>query len=426
MIVDKLVEKAMKRAQGAQASLIRSESADVSFEDDKLKSSRSSQSTRLSLKVIVDGRLGSSYSTDIDDVDGVVERALQVAEFGNTCHFEFPAPQEYPDVKTYDETVVAFSQEEMVSIGKSMISQVKEYNPNIILSPGVTRNITTSEFANSNGVKCEDKSTYVSFDIYGTLVRGTDILMAGHGLGWRKRSIDHVLIARKTVDLFRMAEKTVDMVSGDVPVIFMPQGMSVLLLALQRGFHGKNVLLGASPLAGRLGDTIADARLTIVDNPLIDYAASSGKYDDEGVPHQVTPLIENGIARNFLYDLETAGRAGTTSTGNGVGCNTTNLVVKEGDTTYQEMIESTGEGLLVHSVLGLGQGNPISGEFSVNVQLGYRIKNGKIVGRVKDVMLAGNTYDAIMNIDAIGDEAEWAWGSIHTPPIKIRELSVVA
>ncbi len=83
MIVKKLVEKAMTKAQGAQASLFRSESTDVSFENDKLKSSKSSQSTIMSVKVMVDGKVGSSHTTDVSDVDGVVSRALEVAEFGS-------------------------------------------------------------------------------------------------------------------------------------------------------------------------------------------------------------------------------------------------------------------------------------------------------------------------------------------------------
>jgi PmbA protein len=202
--------------------------------------------------------------------------------------------------------------------------------------------------------------------------------------------------------------------------------VNVLLLALILGFNGKRVFLGSSPLAGKLGEKIADEGFALSDNPLLDYANGSGTYDGEGVPHQVTPLIEHGLVKNFLYDLDTAARAGTKTTGNGIGCSPTNLVIKEGDTPFEEMMENTKEGLLVHNVLGLGQGNPISGEFSVNVLLGYKIEKGEIVGRVKDVMLAGNTYDALKNIAAIGDKAEWAGGSLLTPPIQIAKMSVVA
>jgi PmbA protein len=214
-----------------------------------------------------------------------------------------------------------------------------------------------------------------------------------------------------------------------MPVILAPVGMGIIGLPLWLGFNGKHVFLGSSPLAGKLGERIADPRFSLTDNPLLDYGSGSGQYDGEGVPHQVTPLIEDGVLKNFLYDLDTAGRAGAKSTGHGVGCNPTNWLFKTGDTSYAEMIKSVKEGLLVLDVMGLGQGNPFSGEFSVNVQLGYKIENGEIVGRVKDVMLAGNAYDALKNIVAIGDKAEWhsTFGGTHVvPPIQIGALSVVA
>jgi PmbA protein len=426
MIALSLVEEAMEKAQGAQASVGRGESTEVSFENDKLKSARSSQSTGMSVKVILEGKIGSSHTTDIDDVGGVVARALEAAEFGSPAHFQFPGPQEGPEVKVYDDAVLPVTKGHMVGIGEEMMALVKAYNSDIILDAGAGKAVSRREFANSSGVQFATDSTSFSVWVHGQWVRGTDILSAGHSFGWRKREIDHAEIAGKAVELFRMAENIAPITSGELPVIFTPGGMSVLLLALRLGLNGKSVFLGSSPLAGRLGDRIADERLSITDNPLLDYASRSGRHDGEGVPHRIIPLVEQGIVRNFLYDLDTAGRAGTESTGHGVGCGPTNLVVGEGDTPLQEMIESIEEGLLVHSVMGLGQGNPISGEFSVNVHLGYKIDHGEIVGRVKDVMLAGNTYDSLKNIVAIGDTAEWVRGSLITPPVQIGKLSVVA
>ena len=426
MIVNRLIEAAMKRAQGAQASLGQGDSTDVSFENDKLKSVRSSQSTGMSVKIMLDGKISSSHTTDIDDVDGVVARALEAVEFGSPAHFTFPGPQEGPDVKVYDDAVLTVSKEKMVHIGEEMVTLVKEYNPDILVSAGVSKAVGKGQFANSAGIEHTIEATSFAVWVNGQLIRGTDILWAGHGLGWKKREIDHVEIAKKAIELFKMAENIARIKSGDMPVIFTPEGVDVLLLALGLGFNGKNVFLGASPLSGKLGKKIADESFSITDNPLRDYASGSSRYDGEGVPHQVTPLIENGVLKNFLYDLDTAGRAGTRTTGNGVGCDPTNLVIKEADTPYEEMVKNTKEGLLVHDVMGLGQGNPMSGELSVNVQLGYKIECGEVVGRVKDVMLTGNTYYALRNIAAIGDKAEWVGGSLLTPPIQIAGLSVVA
>ena len=426
MIVNRLIERAMQKAQGAQAFMGQSQSTNISYEDDKLKSAGASQSTGMGVKVIVDGKIGSSHTTDIDDVDGVVARALEAAALGSHAHFEFPGPQEGSDVKVYDDAVPRVTKREMVRIGEEMMGLVKAYRSDILVSAGASKSVKKGQFANSAGIEYASETTSFGVGVSGQWVRGTDILMAGHGFGWKKRDIDHAAIAGKAIQLLKMAENIASIKSGALPVIFTPEGVNVLLLALTMGFNGKNVFLGSSPLAGKLGKKIVDETFSITDNPLMDYASGSSMFDGEGVPRQVTPLIEDGVAKNFLYDLDTAGRAGAKTTGNGVGCNSTNLVIKEGDTPYEEMVKNTKEGLLVHNVLGLGQGNPISGEFSVNVQLGYKIEKGEIVGRVKDVMLAGNTYEALKNIAAVGDKAEWVGGSLLTPPIQIAKLSVVA
>ena len=69
-------------------------------------------------------------------------------------------------------------------------------------------------------------------------------------------------------------------------------------------------------------------------------------------------------------------------------------------------------------------GNLFSGDFSGNVHLGYKIENGKLAGRVKDTMVAGNSFEALKNIAAIGSEPEWVGGSFYAPPILVADLSV--
>ena len=175
MIVSKLVEKAMAKAQSAQAHLTRSESTDVSFENDKLKSIKSSQSTMMSVKVIVDGKVGSSHTTDIGDTDGVVERALELAEFGSPAHFQFPEPQAGTDVKVYDENVLSVTKDEMVNIGQEMMTMVKDYNSDIIVSAGADKNVDRGEFANSAGVGYSTEDT--SFGVY----------VSGQWIGWEQK-----------------------------------------------------------------------------------------------------------------------------------------------------------------------------------------------------------------------------------------------
>jgi PmbA protein len=428
MIAGQLVEKAMRAAQGAQACVRQSESTNVSFENDQLKSTRSAQRTQIEVKVIVDGKIGISTTTDVADLEGVVDRALECAQFGSTAHYTLPVPETSTEVQVYDGGIVRLSKPEMIDLGREMMGAVKAYNAQILVEAGANRHVHQVEFANSAGVAFDEESTDLTLWTSGQLIRGTDILEAGYGLSGKRRQVTPEEVADKAIGWFRLAERNASIRSGDLPVVLTPEGTNVLALTLQLALDGKNVLLGSSPLAGRVGEEIADPRFSMTDDPLVDWGPRSSRYDGEGVSRQATPLIEEGVLMGYLYDLDTAGRAGAKSTGHGPDREPTNLIIAEGDTPYEEMVRGIDEGLLVHRVMGLGQGNPISGEFSVNVSLGFKIEKGEIVGRVKDVMLAGNVYDALNDIVTIGDRAEWvsAWFTGRIPYLQIGKLSVVA
>ncbi len=431
MIVQEIVEKAAGKAQGVQAVLLTQETSAVDFENDRLKSAKSSQRTQIEVKVIVDGKVGISTTTDLNDLDGVVKRALEAAEFGSPAHFELPDPQALKDVKIFDPALLGLEKPEMIRVGQQMMDMIKTYNPQILANAAVYKTVSRMEYANSRGAHYSSDHTDFNLGSGGQLVRGTDILFAGRSLGQKKRAVDTEEIAAQAIEYFRMAESIAPIESGEMPVIFTPKGLNALLLSLGLALDGKSVYLGASPLRDKLGQQIASPSLTIVDDPFIEFGPNSGAFDNEGVPRQVTTLIEKGVLRGFIYDLDTAGRVGAKPTGHGSSRSLTNLVITPGNVPYQSMLKNTRNGLLVHEFLGLGQGNPINGEFSVNLFLGYKIENGKLVGRVKDVMLAGNAFDALKDITALSQEREWvsgpeSWFTGLVPYIQVGRLSVTA
>jgi PmbA protein len=285
------------------------------------------------------------------------------------------------------------------------------------------------EYANSRGAQYTADHTEFNVSTGGQLVRGTDILFAGHSIGHKNREADQEDIANHAIEYFRMAEQIAPLESGELPVIFTPDGLLALLISLGLAIDGKSVSLGASPLHDKLGKQIASPSLSIVDDPFIEYGPRTSAFDDEGVARKVTPVIEKGILRNFIYDLNTAGRAGVKPIRHGSSRSLTNLVIGPGKIPCETMIKNTSLGLLVDSFLG--QWNPINGEFSVNVSLGYKIEKGKVVGRVKDVMLAGNAFEALKDITAISREQEWVSGPWAffaglMPYVRVGRLSVTA
>jgi PmbA protein len=100
-----------------------------------------------------------------------------------------------------------------------------------------------------------------------------------------------------------------------------------------------------------------------------------------------------------------------------------NIIIEPGEMKFEDMIKDMKSGILVDQVLGGGQSNVLAGEFSVNIDLGYFVENGEIVGRVKDCMVAGNVFDAFNNIIALGDKADWH-GSLKVPPFYFRSINV--
>ena len=150
------------------------------------------------------------------------------------------------------------------------------------------------------------------------------------------------------------------------------------------------------------------------------------------------PFIKSGVLQSFYYDLKSAGEANTHSTGHGQRQpeNTRlgqpvaaphNLVIEPGDTALNEMLRDIEEGLLVESVLGMGQTNVLAGAFGNSVGLAYKIQHGEIVGRVKDVSVAGNAYDLLKHqLTALSRERETVGGMLLAPYMRFDGVSVAA
>jgi PmbA protein len=424
-VIERALELACKQAQAAEVILSRGRCTSADYEDDRLKQVGVAQTSRLAVRVIANGRVGSAETTDPQDAEAVVARAIELAAFGSEAQFDFPGPSATPEVKTYDPEIERTTKEDLVAIGGEMLESIKAYDAEIKVFTSAQASVDDRQLLNSSGLDFRERRSRFIIVAGGVLVRGTDVLYAHSHRDWRRRLATPREVTERTIEKFRRAERIAEVASRPMPVIFTPHLSPLLLQPIAIGCSGKNVLKGDSPLAGRLGEKLCSEQLSLNDDGTVDYAPASAPHDDEGVPRRRTEVIADGVLRSFLYDLETAGKAGTQSTGSGPGCGTSNVIVPAGRVPFADMVGSVREGVLVDNVLGLGQSNIMNGDFSVNISLGYKIENGEIVGRVKNAMLAGNAYDALNRIEAIGSEPEW-YGPYCAPPIMIQSLSVVA
>ena len=423
--MERIIERALKSCQQAEVFRLRRRETPASFEANRLKLLETKESSGTALRVVKDGRIGFSATNNPDDVDGLVDRAVELAAFGAEARFSLPGPAERADVVVYDEATERLSIETMVGLGQRMIDDLLKANRDLVCEASVTKSVGAVEIMNSNGGQAGYERSTFSMALHGTLIRGTDMLFVGDWASSCRPDLDPDAITRRVIRQLELAMETADAPSGEMPVLFSPRGVaSAFIGPLATALNGRTVLQGASPLQGKLGQQLLDQRISIWDDPTVPLRPGSRGVDDEGVPTRRTTLFDHGVPTAFLYDLQTAGQAGAESTGSGsrgLGSlptpSTSVIFVDVGETPNDDIIGGIDDGLLVEQLLGAGQGNVLGGEFGGNVLLGYRIKNGRIQGRVKNTMISGNVYDALNKIVAIGDTAEWVGGSLSTPPI---------
>ena len=429
--MENILAQAKRVAEEAEVFMVSSEETPVQFEANRLKHIQGKQNTSVALRIIREGRIGYASTTQLSDVRRLVDNAVETARFGMPAKFELPATASYPPIDVFDPDIESTSVEKMIELGEKLIALITEHTPDIVCEAMVIKEIISLRIINSSGGQASYRKSVFSLSMWGSLIRGTDMLFVGESQSSCHPLTQPKEVADVVIQQLELAKNRASVPTRKLPVIFTPRGVaSALIPSLMMAFNGKTVLEGASPIGNRLGQKVFDQKLWLWDDPTIAYRPHSRPGDDEGIPSQRTPLIEGGTVANFYYDLQTAALAGTKSTGNASrdgGLPTpspTTLVIAPGEMNFDEMVRDMKEGLVIEQLMGAEQGNILGGDFSGNVLLGYKVESGKIVGRVKDTMVSGNVYQILKEGIAIGSEAKWVWGFLQTPRIYCPSLSV--
>jgi PmbA protein len=428
-----LLSALQQQADQVEVVEIESEATQVGFEANRLKSSQIEGTKGVAVRVVVDGRLGFAASSDMSALDKLMANALESAAYGDEIAIAFPGPQEAPEVVTYDQAIVDLPIARLVEIGQEITDYVLQIEPDTQVNVTLERGIQRASIRNQAGANVSFERSPLSVFLEVQRVKGDDVLIMYDMKGTTVWDEDYMAFVRQIGEKLEQAKRSAAIRSGHMPVLFAPQGALVLGLPLMLGINGKNVYTGISPMRDKVGTKLFDEKLTLIDDATIDGKFDSAAYDDEGVAHRRNVLVEKGVLHGFLYDLKTAVQSGVESTGNASrglfnppSPSPTNLVFASGDTPLAGVIAGIDEGLLVEDVLGLGQGNIISGAFSNSLSLAFKIEKGEIVGRVKDVSIAGNVYELLREVAAVSQENKWVYNSMRLPYILLPDMNVVA
>ena len=429
-MAEQILSKALESCKDAELFMTKTEEYPVVFEANKLQSVKSKLLHGYSLRVIRDGKLGFASSTGLNSSDSLVDRAIESSKFGPKARFSFWKGKRFPNAVVFHPRIVSFEMEEAEQLGQRLISRLRDLIPEVYVDVKLTRVFKETSILTRGGEKVYYKSI-LSLYVQALLVREGEFLYIGETQKSCNFPENPFALIGEIAWKEKLCQKTFQVPSRKIPVIFTPKAVPNILIALTTGLNGRSVATKSSPLTDRLGEQVMDERFTLHDDGLMESGLLSSPFDDEGVPRQRFPLYERGVAKNYLLDLSNASilhMESTASAGRSLlmppSPTESNLHVQPGEMTYEEMIDDMEEGLIVDQVIGGGQSNLLGGEFSMNVELGFLVKKGKITGRVRNTMVAGNIYDLLKNqLLGIGKEAAYESG-VLTPHLYFKDVSV--
>jgi TldD protein len=230
-----------------------------------------------------------------------------------------------------------------------------------------------------------------------------------------------------------------------MPVILSAGASGVVLHeAVGHAFEADFIAEGASPYGGRIGSSIADPGVTLVDDARIPGERGALNYDDEGTPTGSTTLVENGELRSYLHDRASARASGVEPTGSGrresfrhapmprMTCTS----MRNGPHTRDEIIAAVDLGIVCETYTE-GQVDLGGGDFTFQVKNGWLVEKGKLTAPIKDVSISGNGPDLLSSITMVGDDSHldaggWTCGkknqavpvSDGMPTVLVSELAV--
>lgn len=436
----KLMDEAKKAGiETCEAYIVERDSFGATVRGGEVAEYKSNTTRGLGFRGTQNGKMGYS-STEAFDDEAISQLVRGVVESAELCEdpdpvFFYSGNEPVPELNLCCEELRSISAEEKIERVKELEKAIKSYDTRIekaernVISTGTH----TIRIVNSNGM---DRSFTEDMCVMyaNALAKGDQAVSSGfYGDGGRSFSkLDAKKIGDEVARRALFGLNAVQIPSGKYRVVFSNEAMCDLLQTFCGIISAENAQKGLSLLKGKLEKKVASDCVTLIDDPLLLNGLDARPFDAEGVPSKVHTVIENGVFRTFLHNLKTACKDGVETTGNAsrAGYNGTvhvapsNLYLKPGKRTLEDMLASIGSGLVITEVSGLHAGaNAVSGDFSL-LSKGYTFKDGKLDQNVEQITVAGNFYELLMQIQELSSQLIFPLGGIGSPDVDAGELSI--
>jgi PmbA protein len=339
-----------------------------------------------------------------------IRRCLNTASIGADITefpgYIMPKPKAFSTVKIADPEIISDAESVVKDKAEQLQSLLKQSKSVLPTFGKIRAYIVSTNINNSEGVQAEKKETLLYVEL--ALKAESEGKLAEYWPTLTVRRNEDLQLEHKIPRWTKLAEDTLKAKAPKTmktAVIFTPDTLGNLLPGTV-GFHclGSTVFKGVSKF--NKGDQVGSNELTIYDDGLYDYGLGSSPFDDEGTPQSRTILIEKGLHKNFLYDAMYGAVQKANSTGNGLklrqidlkysslpSLQPSNIVVKPGNMSLDEMIATTKEGIYVEQ-FSAAHSDSLTTSFGSEIRNACLIEKGELSTPLKGGQISGFLLDS--------------------------------
>jgi PmbA protein len=439
----RLIEQLNSSVKCAEIYFEKSNYINIEIEENSIKNSETGEDNGASIRVVSkEGSLGFAFTNKLDKatLEKISKSAIKMMSVGtpDPDFKNFPTSfDNYPEIQNlYDKNIKHLQIEDSIKFVDDLIKVCEEDKIAISQSGNFASGYSKTHILNSNGLTVSKKET--SCLISSNMIVSDEV--SNETSSGYERQIVRKLDKMSPTQIAEMALKDAKLnlnrkkiSTMKVPIVLTPKGtINLILRPIAAAVNAETFQYKRSFLLEKRGNKIGSESLNIEDNAIIDGAAGSQIFDDEGVPCQNKKILENGVflENGLLHNSYTAGKEGVESTGNAArnsyistpSIGVTNFSMRSGDIRLNEILGDIKQGILLNYT---GDSPNIStGDFSGLILHGNLIINGEIKEALNETMIGINLLDLFQNIDAISKEFR-VYGAFQAPYVRIKPVKII-
>lgn len=421
----------------SEASISKSSSLSISLFHGEVDGYSNSSTSKILTRGIYKGKFGTC-STEKDDrttipylVEGIKETASLVENEDESIIFK--GSEKYHKKFIYNKALDEWKTEDILKTLHALEDKCKNANPLVSeVQVSFTKQNFESLLTNSYGLKLKSKGNFYYF-YASVLMKDKDEIkdMGDIFLSTDPNEFDIDKFVNNIVEKCLAKFHGTTIAPGTYKGVLNQDCVASLLEFLVSSLSSEEIQKHSSSLEGKLNQKVFSNKLTVYEKPLTKGPFFS-YFDDEGVATYNKELIKNGVIKTYLYNLTTAKKDNTTSTGNAsrqgskIGISFSNLYLKPGKLNEDELFEKIENGVYITDITGLHAGmNEQSGDFSLQAQ-GFHVENGKLAEPLTLITVGGNLFKLFDSVVAVGNNEKLILSSSVTPSVAFNGLKISA